>query len=142
MASSRKEIKFIKQTGKADCAIACLKMVTNFHKVSFAEHKEWSKKCNDKSKGLSLKHLSKLSMKLGFKTFAFKSTITNLILLECPFIAFTDESHYVVISKVTARKIHVLDPAKEPETYSYTEFEKRWLKNDEGVALVLEVFKD
>jgi ATP-binding cassette subfamily B protein len=100
--------------------------------------------CFINREGVSLLGISEAAEKIGLRTLGVNLTaeqLKNEARLPC--IAHWYQNHFIVVYKVTKRKVHVADPAHGLIKYTHQEFEKSWLSNtkennDKGVCLLLE----
>jgi ATP-binding cassette subfamily B protein len=112
-------MKYHQQTGVNDCAPACLSMVAS-HYRSYLSIAEIRKVCKTDSMGTNLAGLVAAAEKFGFKAQAFKGekidkTLDSKVIF--PFIAQikiqylgNTYDHFVVIKKITSKKVVIWDP--------------------------------
>ena len=134
---------FVKQPDAMDCGPACLKMVAGFYKVNYSLE-QLRKKCYITREGVSFLGLSEAAESMGFRTIGVK---INFKLLNedvpLPCIVHWRQKHFVVVYKITDKKIWVADPAVGLVKYQHDEFLRNWattLVNGEnnGLALIME----
>lgn len=96
--------------------------------------------CEQDRQGTSLGALAKAAEQLGFRTLTVRVSIAELRRAQLPCIAFLPRGHFVVISRVTRREVHVVDPATGFLAYSFEEFARVWsgTAGQSGVLLLLE----
>ncbi|AZQ63751.1 peptidase domain-containing ABC transporter [Flammeovirga pectinis] len=134
-----KRFPFFKQLDAMDCGPASLKIISKYYGKNFSM-KYLRDKCNITREGVSLLSISKTSESLGFKTLGLKTTFEDLkdkLLLPC--IIHWEYKHFVVVYKITLKKIYISDPQLGLVTYNIKEFCKGWKRNEErGIVLTLE----
>ena len=94
--------------------------------------------------GVSLFEIAEAAESLGFQSLASRLTLEQLIeKAPLPAIVFWDNSHYVVLYKVTKKHFYIADPAQGKRRLSIEEFKSDFLKIKEdgqslGVCLMLQ----
>ena len=134
---------FTRQFDAKDCGPACLKMIAEYYgkMISLQSLRELSSLTKA---GTNLLGISNAAESLGFRTIGARissDVLMNEIGLPC--IAHLKQGHFVVIYKVSRRKIYVADPAQGLLSYGPEQFLDNWstLKEDvgpQGVVLMLE----
>lgn len=138
-----KRFPFFKQFDTMDCGPACLRMVAAYH-GRYHTLQTLRNSSGITKNGVSLSGISKAAEAIGLKTYALTAPWGKLKTEDIvPFIAHWGKNHFVVVYKITNRKVYVADPAKDLIVYSEAEFLQKWLKADchetaQGVALLLE----
>ncbi|SFH31981.1 ATP-binding cassette, subfamily B [Pontibacter chinhatensis] len=101
--------------------------------------------CETTRKGSSLAGISEAAEKLGFHTLGVALDYKKFSQeAPQPTIVHWQGNHFVVVYKITAKKVFVADPAHGLLTYSPQEFITRWIgpnsteNTEEGIALLLE----
>ena len=84
--------------------------------------------------GASLKSLAKASELLGYQARPVRASLNRMAEQPNPWIAHWDGNHYVVVYKVTDRRVMVGDPALGRQSLSREEFQTHWT----GYALLLD----
>lgn len=135
-----KRFKVIFQQDRMDCGAACLAMVARHYGChdNMATIRCYCGNCRN---GLSLLSLNEAACKMGFKTRAVTLSFPSIqdgVLL--PAIVHWKEKHFVVVYRVSRKRVYVADPTIGRCTYTYSEFQKNWTKglNGDGFALLLE----
>lgn len=124
------------QSKKEDSAAACLKIVAKyFNKYYSLEFFQIELGIN--SENISLLDLSYTAENIGLRTVAITCNLQRLALISLPCIVHWQQSHYIIIYRVNKHKIYVSDPTKGLIEYTLTDFEKGWIKNNEGKAALL-----
>ncbi|CAL2087871.1 ATP-binding cassette subfamily B protein [Tenacibaculum sp. 190524A02b] len=143
----RNEFPFFHQVSSRDCGPTCLRMISRFYgkKLSFSDLDKEGLSYN----GMSIGVLSDLASKLHYKPLIIRTdfeSIKNKAPL--PFVAHWNQSHYIVVYRVTEEYVYVADPAFGKTKYTKEEFLKGWLSNkkiedkNKGIALLLEPNED
>lgn len=122
---------FIKQPDAMDCGPACLKMVAA-HYGKTVSFETLRKRCHITREGVSFLGLSEAADSLGFRTIGvripFEKLSSNVPL---PCIVHWRQNHFVVVYKITKKKVFAADPASGLLSYTHQEFIRHW-----GTALV------
>lgn len=134
---------FFRQLDAKDCGPACLRMISksfgkNFSIQTLRERSHISRQ------GVSLVGISEAAESIGFRSIGVRLSWLQLLeTASLPCIAHWEQRHFIVVYKVTSRKVFVADPAVGKITYSREEFLKGWLSTkrdgeDEGLCLLLD----
>lgn len=126
------------QMDAKDCGPACLKIVAKYY-GKYYSLQYLRDLCGMTREGVSILDISYAADKIGLRTLSVKTTFSELadkVLLPC--IIHWDNSHFIVVYKVTRQKVYVSDPAKGLLSYRHEEFIHKWYKEDAGVVLALE----
>ena len=120
------------QLQNSECGLACLCMLASAH----GQH--WGlmalrQKFPQSVKGANLKQLIDQSQVLGFNARPLRLELNELSALKLPCILHWDLNHFVVLQKVSARNITLLDPALGERVMSLQEASQHFT----GVALEL-----
>ncbi|KAB7727302.1 ATP-binding cassette domain-containing protein [Rudanella paleaurantiibacter] len=132
-----------RQLDMMDCGPTCLRMIAKYYGRNFSLD-SLREKSRISRAGVSLLGISKAAESLGFRTLGGRVSFEKLeegVMLPC--VAHWDKNHFVVVHKITKKKVHVADPAKSLMTYSRDEFLNHWASTQqngvkEGVVLLLE----
>jgi len=115
-----------RQTDQKDCGATCLKIILKYYNIAF--NSELLRKISETTKeGTTFFHLSEAAEKIGFRTFAAQVPFSKLkdeVSLPC--ICHWNKRHFVVIYKITKKKIYVSDPAYGILSYSIEDFKDGW----------------
>ena len=136
-----KKISFYKQHDEMDCGPTCLKIILNYYgkNVSSSYINQLS---NTNKLGTSLKSISNVAEKIGFKTLGVILDFDKLKdKAPLPLIVYWKQKHFVVVYKIKKNKIYVADPSIGKVVYTKTEFLKGWYESsvsNEGIALLFE----
>jgi len=130
---------FFQQLDASDCGVACLRMVSAYHGVQYPAVQLRALIRPDRE-GTSIFNLNKAAEHLGFRTMPVRlafdgseeeATLQNVPL---PAIVHWDQRHFLVVYKISSKKVWVADPASGKQTYSKADF----LEHFTGMALLLE----
>ncbi len=108
--SFRPKLPVILQTEVAECGLACLAMIANFHGHHF-DLNGLRQRFHISSKGSTLNDLMQIADDLKFVGRPLKLELDELKELKTPAILHWDLSHFVVLKKVTEKHIIIHDPA-------------------------------
>ena len=142
----RFDFPFYPQFDTSDCGAACLRMVSKYYGRNFSQH-ELRENVSVSREGSSILGISLAAEAIGFRTIGVKITFDKLskdVILPC--IVFWNQSHFVVVYKITKTKIYVADPSGGLLSYGHSAFFKSWLTPfpdgvsgvSLGIALVLQ----
>jgi ATP-binding cassette subfamily B protein len=88
--------------------------------------------------GVSMLAISDAAESVGLHTLAVKLTLNKLIgQTPIPYIIYWQQRHFMVIYKVTAKKIWVTDPTEGKFMLSHLEFLDDWAVNDRTSFILL-----
>lgn len=130
--SSRNRLQMTYQTEATECGLACLTMIARYHghNVDLAGLRQ---KFSVSLKGVSLESLIDIAAGLDLGSRALRLELEELSRLQTPAILHWDLNHFVVLKKVTGRKVHIHDPAKGARILSLKDVSNHFT----GVALEL-----
>lgn len=132
-----------KQYDSMDCGPTCLQIIASYYGKFFTLSK-LRELCYVNREGVSMLGVSDAAISLGFRTVGVKISLDELInKATLPCIVHLNRNHYVVVYKVTKKKIYVSDPGQQLMKYSIEEFSNQWLKQQGsetpvGFALLFE----
>jgi ATP-binding cassette, subfamily B, bacterial HlyB/CyaB len=124
---------FAEQQSAADCGATCLRMIGLF----------WGKRLDINQlreqigvgrSGASLRSLARAAEGIGFHSRPVRASFDRIATQPNPWVAHWQGDHYVVVYKVTPRRVIVADPALGIRRLKTAEFQKNWT----GYALLLE----
>ena len=134
---------FFKQLDAMDCGPSCLRMIARHYGRSFS-----LQTLRDKSylsrEGVSMLGVSDAAEAIGFRTMGVSLSPEKLFTqAPLPLIAHWQQNHFVVVYKVTRKKVFVADPAFGLVSYTHEEFLKNWVSSvkdqeKKGHALLIE----
>lgn len=122
-----KKILFIKQESKSDCGIACLKCILSYYNI-YPTNEYLKDVALYDGTGVTLFGLKKTFESLGFNCEALEGKINlenNYILPSIAHLVIdknTNKYHYVVIYKMSASKLYIMDPSKGKYSLTAEEF--------------------
>ena len=134
---------FVRQHDAMDCGPACIGMIARWHgkriSLESIRRRAWITR-----EGVSLLGLRSAAVSLGFRAEGVKipfSVLAGEITLPC--IVHWQQNHFIVVNRITAKKVWVSDPAVGRMSMSREEFLRGWSVSDErgeptGTALLLE----
>ena len=130
---------FYKQPDEMDCGPACLRMVAKYHgrSISLQQIRQLAGTTRE---GSSLHGLSEAAEKIGFRSIGARIPFEELQQnAPLPCIAHWEQSHFVVICRITKKKVLIADPGHGLLTYSTADFLRSWKSDaDAGIVLLLE----
>ena len=110
------------QLDSMDCGPACLKIICKYYGQYYSIQK-LRDICSISKEGVSFSDLCYGAEKLGLRAHATSVTIDDLCkVVKLPCIIHWQDSHFVVVYKVTNKKVYVSDPAKGLVSYRLQEF--------------------
>jgi len=133
---------FFPQQSKADCGPTCLRIIAKYYGrdiplQTLLDASDFT------GKDVSMHDLNKAAISIGFQTHAIKATLEELEQkASLPLIAWWRQTHFVVVYKITKKKVYIADPGPGLTTYTRKEFVERWTAITEsdshyGFALLL-----
>nr|WP_309473924.1 cysteine peptidase family C39 domain-containing protein [Pseudoalteromonas sp. 0303] len=125
-------LKIIRQSEAAECGLACLTMIADYHgfKTSLGEVRQ---KIPLSISGVTLNDLMQFAAKLELSSRPLRLDLEDLGALQTPCILHWDLNHFVVLKSVSKNRITIHDPAKGEETVLLSEASKHFT----GIALEL-----
>lgn len=128
-----------RQLDMMDCGAACLKMIAKYY-GKYYSLQFFRDKCGITKEGASMLDLSYAAESVGLRTLAITCPTQDLIdRVQLPCIVHWDNEHYIVVYKTTKKTIYVSDPAKGHVSYTLAEFDKKWLKNEQGKGILMAI---
>ncbi|UOE50918.1 peptidase domain-containing ABC transporter [Mucilaginibacter sp. SMC90] len=129
-----------RQLDMMDCGPSCLKIIAKYYgKYYSLQHLR--DKCGVSREGVSFLDLSYAGDSIGLRSLATSSSIDDLIYkVPLPAIIHWDNSHFVVVYKISAKKVYLSDPAKGLVSYPVRDLERYWYDESgaRGSVLILE----
>jgi len=134
-----------RQTEGKDCGPTCIKIIAKYYRkqVDIPLLRNWS---DTNRLGATVSGLCTAAEKVGFRSYAIKTDFsifeTENIL---PCIAHWRDNHFVVVYKITKKRVFIVDPATGKISYSKDEFIANWTntkinqvdRTAEGVLVLL-----
>lgn len=118
------------QTTLSECGLACVGYIAAHHKHEFSMN-ELRTRFSVSIRGTSLRDLIHMGEMLGLGARAVRLNLKGLPKLPVPCILHWDLTHFVVLTKVSRRKITIHDPAKGLRTLPLAEASEHFT----GIAL-------
>lgn len=128
----RSRLPLIFQTAAAECGLACLAMVANYHglRVDLATMRQ---RFSVSLRGTTLGHLLRFAGTLGLAGRPLRVELDDLVSLRTPCILHWDMEHFVVLRKATKKYLFVHDPALGARKIKYAVASRHFT----GVAMEL-----
>jgi len=132
------------QLNEMDCGPTCLRIISKHFGKSL--NPNYIKNNSSYSKtGITFKGLALLADKLGYRSMGVKMPFQSqeedeldLFNAPLPLIAHWNQSHFVVVYKVSKKHVWIADPASGKYKLKHDRFKKSWLHEGMGIALLLE----
>lgn len=128
----RRRIRLVRQTEAAECGLAALAMVANYHGYD-SDLGTLRRRFQPSLRGATLKSLIAIADQLGLTPRAVKLPLANLQDLHLPAILHWDMNHYVVLEQVARRKALIHNPEGSSQWKPIEELSEHFT----GVALEL-----
>jgi len=133
---------FHQQLDLRDCGPTCLKMITEYYQRVF-RLTTLRNLCSTGREGSSLSGMVDGAEQIGFRTQALQMNYQALEEIELPCIVHWQQDHYIVVYKVTKKRVYVADPGLGKVTYSKDDFLSGWCGSPseqpaEGIVLALQ----
>jgi len=127
-----KKLSLVRQTEKAECGIACLAMVAEWHGYKI-DLRALRAKCGITQHGMSFARLIECGELLKLSGRAVRLDLNELEQLTTPCILHWNLNHFVVLKRVRGKKIEIHDPANGALCLTIEEVNKHFT----GIALDL-----
>lgn len=117
----------VRQLESKDCGPACLQIICKYYK-SFYDMEYLREICGIKKEGISVYDFIKASEKVKLRSQAYRLSywkFRNEVPLPC--VVHWKNHHFIVVYKITSKKIFVSDPQCGLCKYSIKEFAEGWL---------------
>lgn len=136
---------FYHQLDAMDCGAASLRMVAEYHGRRYSLQELRQRTYLDKE-GVSARGIVTAAEGIGLRALPVKIPFqaadneeVGLLDAPLPFIAHWRQNHFVVVFKISRKKIWVADPARGKIKFSYAAFQRNWCSDGtKGVAILLE----
>ncbi|CAH1584186.1 Putative toxin transporter [Vibrio jasicida] len=130
--SGRKQVPMIMQSEVAECGLASIAMISSYYgnKVNIASLRGHMIVGNQ---GMNLKQMMEASVKLGLTSRAIQCPMEDIKQLVLPCILHWELDHFVVLTGISKRGIHVNDPAVGKRILTLSEFSNSYT----GIVLEL-----
>lgn len=106
-----KSLQMIHQAEAAECGLACLAMIANFHghEIDIASMR---RRFESSLKGMSLARLMEVAGALGLESRPIRAEVEQLVDAKTPCILHWNMNHFVVLHKVYKGGVEIFDPAQ------------------------------
>ncbi|MCV2884561.1 peptidase domain-containing ABC transporter [Aestuariibacter sp. AA17] len=128
----RKQLSPQLQSEAAECGLACLAMIANYHGHD-VDLIALRRRFMVSAHGMSLKQLIDTAAKLDLNSRALKLELQDLEQLNAPCILHWEMKHFVVLKRVTKKGAVIIDPASGERNVTHTELSNSFT----GIALEL-----
>ena len=131
------------QKDAMSCGPACVQMIAKYYGRSYTLER-LSEYANIGRQGISMLGMSQAAERIGFRTRGVKVDFETLRKdAPLPCIVHWIQNHFVVVYKITRKKVYVSDPAAGRVAYTHEEFIHHWATTrfegqPAGIALLLE----
>ncbi|MEA9612623.1 MULTISPECIES: peptidase domain-containing ABC transporter [Xanthomonas] len=117
---SRRKLPLYLQTESAECGLACVAMIANYHghDVDLASLR---RRFGGSIRGVGLSHIISICSQLGFSSKALRASPEYLPCSNFPCIAHWNMNHFVVIERADKKGVTINDPARGRLRLSYEE---------------------
>jgi len=127
-----KRVPLVLQTEAAECGLAALAMVANYHGLK-CDLNGLRRQFSLSLKGMTLKTLIGMADRLGLAGRALRLDLEHAQQLHLPAVLHWQMNHFVVLTKVSGSKFFISDPARGERVLGVEEFSAAFT----GVALEL-----
>ncbi len=127
------------QHDQMDCGAACLKITAKYYNKTFSL-KYLRDLCYVTREGVSMFDIGRAAETIGFRTLAIKVSFNDLRdKMPMPLIVHWKQEHFIVVYKITKKKVYVSDPGKGLIDYTHEDFKAAWeTPTGLGNVLILE----
>ena len=123
-------IPVILQSEAPECGIACLAMVASFHGHR-TDLSAMRLRLSPSLKGITLKHVAQIAETMGMTARGVQVPLQSLGKLRLPAVLHWDMNHFVVLARVSGRKLTIHDPARGKRVLNLDEASRHFT----GVAM-------
>jgi ATP-binding cassette, subfamily B, bacterial CvaB/MchF/RaxB len=125
-------VPVILQSEAPECGIACLAMVASFHGHR-TDLSAMRLRLSPSLKGVTLKHIAQIAETMNMTSRGVQVPLESLGKLRLPAVLHWDMNHFVVLTKVSGRKLTLHDPARGKRVLTMEEASRHFT----GVAMEL-----
>ncbi|CAM5436367.1 peptidase domain-containing ABC transporter [Streptomyces abikoensis] len=120
-----RRVKEVHQFAPTECALCCIAMVLSAYgsRNSVTKLRLEHETGRD---GLTIKETADILREHGMQVRTFRATVGSLRKLAFPLITYWNDSHLVVLEKITDRHAYVVDPSGGRRKYPIEEFESHY----------------
>jgi ATP-binding cassette, subfamily B, bacterial len=128
-----KRVPVIQQLNAVECGAACLAMILSYYgrRTSVSECRD---KCSPGRDGLTARTIVKAGREYGLRVKAYSLEPEHLKHIPLPAIAHWNFNHFIVIERLSAKGVEVVDPGSGRRQMSHAEFSEAFT----GVILAFE----
>jgi ATP-binding cassette, subfamily B, bacterial CvaB/MchF/RaxB len=130
--SRGRKLPMVFQTEAAECGLACLAMVANYHGI-VTDLPALRRRFALSLRGASLAHVLRFAGRLDLSGRPLRLELEDLPYLQTPSILHWDMNHFVVLKKATPKHVFLHDPSLGVRKLSYPQTSRHFT----GVALEL-----
>jgi ATP-binding cassette subfamily B protein RaxB len=135
--TGRKRIKPIRQTEAAECGLAALAMIANWHGHDL-DLNNLRQRFGVSSRGITLRQLMQTADAMQLLGRPLKMEMAGLRALQLPAILHWDLDHFLVLEQIERDRAYIVDPAGTARWYDFDELGRHF----SGVALELRPSSD
>ncbi len=117
----RKRVPFIEQISPTECGLTCVAMILRYYR-SFQTLQELREYHDTGRDGSTIKQLIDLMIKFNLSSKVYKISAYDLNKIKLPAIVFYDNSHYVVLEKLSKKYAWIVNPSGGAYKLSNSEF--------------------
>ncbi|MEU1671786.1 peptidase domain-containing ABC transporter [Streptomyces roseifaciens] len=120
-----RRVREVHQFAPTECALCCVAMVLS----AYGSHNSVTKLRREHETGrdgLTIKQTADILRGHGMQVRTFRATTRSLHKLAFPLITYWNDSHLVVLEKLTDHHAHVVDPSGGRRKYTIEEFESNY----------------
>ena len=125
-----RRVPVILQSEAPECGIACLAMVASFHGHR-TDLSAMRLRLSPSLKGITLKHVAQIAETMGMTARGVQVPLQSLGKLRLPAVLHWDMNHFVVLTRVSGRKLTIHDPARGKRVLNLDEASRHFT----GVAM-------
>lgn len=118
--SGRRKFRTVMQSEAAECGLACLAMLTEYHGGD-GDLPSLRLRFPASLKGTTLRELIDIASHLNLVARPVQADLSELAQLNLPCIIHWDLDHFVVLRRVHRGRLHISDPARGERAYSMEE---------------------
>ena len=111
------------QMEAAECGVACLSMILEYHKL-YIPLEKLRLMCGVSRDGCKLSNIARAARRLGFHVEGYKVEPIDLLVLKAPSIIHWDFDHFVVFEGMRNGKAYINDPSYGPRLINLREFDQ------------------
>ncbi|MEM9149896.1 MAG: peptidase domain-containing ABC transporter [Cyanobacteria bacterium P01_F01_bin.3] len=120
-----RQYPWVEQQSSSDCGAACLSMVARYWGKRFPLN-VLREKAQVGREGTSLKGLARAAEEIGFQARPVRASLGALAEQTRPWIAHWEGVHYVVVYRISGKKVLIADPAMGRQFVSRETFIRKW----------------